>query len=58
MIKEGQVEYCCYKHVAYDGGNQSTRLIKLDVTPAPRDNKCGFCKLTPVCRYDRWAPTS
>ena len=34
MIKEGQVEYCCYKHVAYDGGNQSTRLIKLDVTPA------------------------
>ena len=34
------------------------RLVKLDVTPAPRDNKCGFCRLTPVCRYDRWAPTS
>ena len=31
------------------------RLVRLDVTPAPRDHKCGFCTLTPLCRYERWA---
>jgi hypothetical protein len=31
------------------------RLVRLDVTPAPRDHKCGFCTLTPICRYERWA---
>jgi hypothetical protein len=34
------------------------RLVRLDVTPAPRNHDCGFCELTPVCRYDRWAPAS
>ncbi len=29
-----RIEACCYKHVAYDGGNQSSRLIKLTGTPA------------------------
>jgi hypothetical protein len=30
------------------------RLVRLDVTVAPRDKDCGFCELSPICRYDRW----
>lgn len=28
------------------------RLVRMDVTPSPRERKCGFCDLQPVCRYD------
>jgi hypothetical protein len=31
------------------------RLVRLDITVAPRDHDCGFCELAPVCRYDRWS---
>ena len=34
------------------------RLVKLDVSPAPRRKDCGFCELQPLCRYDRWASES
>lgn len=31
------------------------RLVRLDIVARPRDGKCGFCELGPVCRYDRYA---
>jgi ATP-dependent helicase/DNAse subunit B len=31
------------------------RLVRLDITVAPRDHDCGFCELARVCRYDRWS---
>ena len=34
------------------------RLVTLDVRPEPRKKDCGFCKLQPICRYDRWDPVS
>lgn len=30
------------------------RLVRLDITPAPRDHDCGFCEFSPICRYERW----
>jgi len=32
------------------------RLVRRDIVPAPRDHDCGFCELTPICRYERWSP--
>ena len=31
------------------------RLVRLDITPRPRDRNCGFCDLKPICRYEPWA---
>jgi hypothetical protein len=36
-------------------GELADRLVRLDVTVAPRDNECGFCELATICRFDRWA---
>jgi ATP-dependent helicase/DNAse subunit B len=30
------------------------RLVRLDITPAPRDHDCGFCDFASICRYERW----
>ena len=35
-------------------GELADRLVRLDVTVAPRDNDCGFCELATICRFDRW----
>jgi len=35
-------------------GELADRLVRLDVTVAPRDNDCGFCELAAICRFDRW----
>ena len=31
-------------------------LVRLDITPAPRDGDCGFCGLAGICRFDPHAP--
>ncbi|MGI9077890.1 MAG: PD-(D/E)XK nuclease family protein, partial [Gemmatimonadaceae bacterium] len=30
------------------------RLITLDITPQPRDDDCGYCKLACICRFERY----
>ena len=38
-------------------GRLVDRLIALDITPRPRDEDCGFCKLACICRFERYAAT-